>query len=176
VLSIKELRPLAQGLDGARFEQQLGPFALVQRPPSPLLAAQQLKDLAKRTMVSHRGADASALSLILEFDALVVYLLPPMRTEEELTVGRLPTCDIVLDDPSVSKQHARLRWDAGQRVCTVFDLQSKNGTWINEVQLRPTGALLSDGDVLSFGDVDYWFLLSGTLHGKLQGLPARAVR
>ena len=48
--------------------------------------------------------------------------------QEQLTIGRSSTCDIVLDDPGASRRHARL-----QRVQTGFtieDLGSTNGTWL----------------------------------------------
>lgn len=174
MLSIKELRPLARQLTVDRFEQQMGPFALVQRPPPEVLAFHG-QSAARRTVVSKRAPDDSALTLILEFDNLVVVTLPPMRSQDELAVGRMPGCDLVLEDASVSKRHAVLRWDEQARACTVRDLGSRNGTWIDEQRLHSGPAQLHDGDVLSFGDADYWFLLTGTLHGKLQALPARAV-
>lgn len=176
MLSIKELRPLARQLTADRFEREMGPFALVQRPPSALVDAYRISELSKKTVISKRAPDESALSMILEFDNLVVATLPPMRSQDELAVGRLPGCDLVLEDASVSKRHAVLRWDENQQACTVRDLGSRNGTWIDEQRLHSGQATLTDGDVLSFGDVDYWFLLTGTLHGKLQALPARAPR
>lgn len=154
----------------------MGPFALVQRPPPAVLAARGLSSVAKSTVVSKRAPDESALSLIMEFDELVVFTLPPMRTEDELSVGRLPTCDITLDDPSVSKQHAQLNWDDSARRCTLRDLGSRNGTWIDGQKVHEGDVSLRDGDVVSFGDVDYWYLLTPTLHAKLQGLPERASR
>jgi hypothetical protein len=59
---------------------------------------------------------------------------------EDLTVGRHPACDVVLDDPSVSRWHARLRFRDGTWM--LQDLDSRNGTWVNDVrvgrcQLRP---------------------------------------
>jgi len=176
VLSIKELRPLARKLTVDRFEREMGPFALVQRPPSALLDAHAISAVSKKTVISKRAPDDSALSMILDFDDLVVATLPPMREQDELAVGRLPVCDLMLEDASVSKRHAVLRWDQNAQRCSVRDLGSRNGTWIDEQRIHNGVSLLTDGDVLSFGDADYWFLLTGTLHGKLQALPARSTR
>jgi hypothetical protein len=60
--------------------------------------------------------------------------------EDELLLGRHLGCDIVLDDLSVSRRHAQLRFRDGHWV--LQDLQSKNGTLINRVpvvrcQLHP---------------------------------------
>ena len=42
-----------------------------------------------------------------------------------------------------------------------------NGTFLNaSVRLRRE-TTLKNGDILSFGEVQYWFLLTGTLHEKL---------
>ncbi|MGI8714839.1 MAG: FHA domain-containing protein [Solirubrobacteraceae bacterium] len=68
---------------------------------------------------------------------------------DELLVGRHPVCDIVLDDLSVSRRHARLRFRDGRWV--LQDLESTNGTLVNgesvgRCQLRP-------GDEVHLGDV-----------------------
>lgn len=166
MLSIQELRALASRLTLTAFEQQMGPFALIQRPPQPL-QAQALLQASRRTVLKKRSDAESALTLILEFENLVVVSLPPVRPVDEFIVGRLPDCDVVVDDPSVSKRHAQLTWDAQERRCTVKDLSSRNGTYVDEVELGRRDAQLRDGDVLSFGDADFWFLLTSTLHGKI---------
>ena len=48
--------------------------------------------------------------LLFEFEELQVATLPPMGESDSLRFGRLPDCDVVLTDSSVSKQHAELRW------------------------------------------------------------------
>jgi hypothetical protein len=69
-------------------------------------------------------------------------------TEEELVVGRHPACDVVLDDLSVSRRHARLTFRDGNWV--LCDLSSTNGTRLNG---RPVvRCRLLPGDVLRLGD------------------------
>lgn len=66
---------------------------------------------------------------------------PLERTQ--ITIGRSPDCDIVLDDRQVSRHHALIRWENGQYI--VQDLGSKNGTHVNGREL--TGPyVLQDGD------------------------------
>jgi adenylate cyclase len=70
--------------------------------------------------------------------------------EGRTIVGRAPQCDVVINDDSISRQHARLVVRADQVQLT--DLQSRNGTYlaggaIGEVTLR-------GGEQLSFGDVE----------------------
>lgn len=64
---------------------------------------------------------------------LAKYALP----DGETSVGRSPRSQILLSDWSVSRQHARLSNTNGS--VTVRDLNSKNGTFINDrqVQLSP---------------------------------------
>ncbi|MCS6872657.1 MAG: FHA domain-containing protein [Anaerolineae bacterium] len=63
-----------------------------------------------------------------------------------LIIGREPDCDIILNEPKISRQHVRLTQTAEGRF-QVEDLQSRNGTWVNGVPLK--GArLLEDGDEL----------------------------
>jgi hypothetical protein len=66
-----------------------------------------------------------------------------------ITIGREAGSDIVLEDPQVSRHHARLTLQAG--VYVVEDLGSTNGTFINEQRLTGTRPI-NPGDVLRLGD------------------------
>jgi pSer/pThr/pTyr-binding forkhead associated (FHA) protein len=70
---------------------------------------------------------------------------------EDLVVGRHPTADIRLDDPLVSRFHARLRV-SGSSVL-LEDLGSTGGTRVNGARLQGPCHLQS-GDVVSFATVD----------------------
>src|SRR3954471_17612668 len=48
-------------------------------------------------------------------------------------VGRSPSCELRVEDTSVSRRHAAFELVAGQ--LRVTDLESRNGTWINEVSI-----------------------------------------
>ncbi len=52
-----------------------------------------------------------------------------------MTIGRAPGNDLVLDHPSVSRQHARLEFDGTDY--RVVDLGSTNGTLLGEIRLLP---------------------------------------
>jgi putative nucleotidyltransferase with HDIG domain len=71
---------------------------------------------------------------------------------ESKTLGRSVQAEVVLDEPSLSRLHARLSVDR-DGVVTVEDLGSKNGVFINGVP-RQSGSLMS-GDVVRFGLLDY---------------------
>jgi len=55
---------------------------------------------------------------------------PPSPPERDtLIIGRLPTCDLAIASPLVSREHARLLCDPSG--VTLEDLRSTNGTFIN---------------------------------------------
>jgi hypothetical protein len=69
-------------------------------------------------------------------------LMAGPRYGEELSVpapvvvlGRAAACDVVIDDDSVSAQHARLEFDTG--AWRITDLGSTNGTAVEGVKLAP---------------------------------------
>lgn len=179
MLSVKELRTLASRLSAAEFRKQLGPFVLVQRPPdesAPGTDRMGVPAGVARTMVAKPEAMSSgALALLFQFDDLVVASVPPLHGVDELSVGRQPDSDLVLDDPSVSKKHAVLRWDEQAQRCTIQDAGSTNGTFLNASIRLKRETVLKNGDILSFGEVQYWFLLTPTLFEKLTQAPARDI-
>lgn len=70
------------------------------------------------------------------------------------TVGRDSTrADIVLDDETVSAEHARIQFEQGQFY--VYDLASTNGTYVNNRSVQKQ--MLMDGDVLRLGDAQLVF-------------------
>lgn len=68
----------------------------------------------------------------------------------EITIGRDPACDCVLDDYTVSAQHARLSYRQGQ--WWLEDLRSTNGTFLNQEAVSMP-LVITIGDELRFGQV-----------------------
>ena len=67
----------------------------------------------------------------------------------ELVIGREHTCDIVFDDHSISRRHARVFLAGG--VVYLEDLGSQNGTQLNGARVEMPSVLRS-GDAISLGD------------------------
>ncbi len=88
----------------------------------------------------------SAIIEIRRGDERRELVLPP----GEAGLGRAPDNDIVLDDPLVSRRHARFAWDG--TTLSVTDLGSSNGTRVNDLELDPRAPrMLGAGDVVRIG-------------------------
>jgi len=70
-------------------------------------------------------------------------------------IGRDDSCTVVLAFGGVSRHHARITVEAGQ--CTLEDLGSKNGTFLNETRLNGITEL-HDRDVIRFDRVSLTFV------------------
>ncbi len=67
--------------------------------------------------------------------------------QRSLRVGRNPENDLCLDDPGMSRNHARIT-RLGTNYC-VEDLNSSNGTFVNGCRVK--AAQLNNGDTVQFG-------------------------
>lgn len=74
-------------------------------------------------------------------------------SRDELVIGRGEECDVIIPHASVSREHARVKKLRPGYV--LFDLQSKNGTYVNG---RPiVENLLKDGMRVRIGEVEFVF-------------------
>ena len=74
---------------------------------------------------------------------------PPTQkyfAQPEITLGRDPGCDIPLMDDTVSTRHAQLTYHHGQ--WWLEDLDSMNGTLLNESQLTMPTVITSGDEIL----------------------------
>ncbi|MBL8958098.1 MAG: FHA domain-containing protein [Myxococcaceae bacterium] len=179
MFTVEELKKLSKALKPAALRKQLGPFVLVQRPPKaevteklPLSAGPEdptnpWGEPEPTGLLKVDAVSSGTLSLVFQFDTLSVATLPPLQGVDELSVGRQPDCDLVINHASVSKRHATLRWVAEHNRASLQDLGSTNGTYINAGSKLMGEAGLHDGDIISFGEVQFWYLLTETLIDRL---------
>ena len=81
-------------------------------------------------------------------------------TVPDLVIGRNQTCDLILDEKTVSAEHARLSYHHGN--WWVEDLYSRNGTLIN-LEMLTTPAVLASGDEIQLGQVMLKIEISGDI-------------
>lgn len=90
---------------------------------------------------------APPISLALQFDGLSPQLyhfnLP------EVTIGRSPACECLINEDSISSQHARLSFHHAQ--WWLEDLASTNGTFLNNDKLTTPTVVIS-GDEIRCGE------------------------
>ena len=95
-------------------------------------------------------------------------------------IGRGPTNDVVIDSAEASRDHAVI--DVDHAFVTITDLGSRNGTFVNDVEIE--SQVLVDGDVIRLGSYVIRFVAADqeftqiealrllTMHGLLIDLPA----
>ncbi|MFH1132437.1 MAG: GGDEF domain-containing protein [Pseudomonadota bacterium] len=74
-------------------------------------------------------------------------------------IGRGDICDIVVDQDSVSRKHARIQ--IRSKSIEVADLESTNGTYVNEESI--TKRKLVSGDLIQIGSTIFKFLFGGNV-------------
>lgn len=83
---------------------------------------------------SPRAGNDDAPSLLVVGESGVFSCALPVRGE--VSVGRADDCDVVVDDPSMSRRHLVVRTD-GEGAVLVTDLGGPNGTSLGGVRLAP---------------------------------------
>jgi HD-GYP domain-containing protein (c-di-GMP phosphodiesterase class II) len=70
-----------------------------------------------------------------------------VSTGQTISLGRLKGCDVVVDDEAASRRHCTIA--AREDICVVSDLQSANGTFVNEKRIASQE--LHQGDKIRIG-------------------------
>jgi diguanylate cyclase (GGDEF)-like protein len=125
-----------------------------------------MEKVAETWITSHKRPVSSSSR-----DACLVHIYPVgssigvryLLGERPLLLGRGEECDIRIQDHSVSRRHARI--EPQQQGYVVLDLQSTNGTFVNDV-LATEGVHLRDGDYLRVGNCIYRFLAGGNVEAE----------
>ena len=119
-------------------------------PGAGAASARARVDDPAKTSVLARPERTSSAALIIDGGRRV-----PLS--DDATIGRLPECDVTLDDPSVSRRHARIRRSG--TTWSIEDLGSTNGVKVNGSRVGESD--LADGDRLHLGSVALQFSVGG---------------
>ena len=88
----------------------------------------------------------------LELSFLDAPATKPVRLQpgDEYSIGRAPECSVFINNPSVSREHAIVRY--GPEGVSVEDRNSRHGTLVNGVRTRDGGRVrIVEGDVIKLG-------------------------
>jgi pSer/pThr/pTyr-binding forkhead associated (FHA) protein len=110
-----------------------------------------------------RQQSQAAMAVHLPALTLVQQGVSPERTWRftlpQVIVGRDPGCHCRLEDGAISARHARLSYHHSQ--WWVEDLQSRNGTFLNESPVKEPIVVIS-GDQLLFGAIAFQVMMDQT--------------
>jgi len=107
-----------------------------------------------------RVDNASAYLIRLTNGGEPASVAPIAVLERDMTFGTDPVQSVrVLDDPSISPLHARIKQTA-EGVYMLYDHGSVAGTWVNFEPVTREGRRLAHGDRIHFGQMVYRFDLS----------------
>ena len=73
-------------------------------------------------------------------------------TQPQFIIGRLPECDLCLPFSEISRNHARIFYDATQQQWLVEDLSSTNGTLLNQFRVKAP-EVLANLDVIQISNI-----------------------
>ena len=92
----------------------------------------------------------------------------------EMTIGRNPGNELRVNNPSISRKHARITYDMQSAQCTITDLKSSNGTYVNGARVQEQ--VLADGDRVRVGEFpfDYVEAQEGAAFQAAQEAPPRS--
>lgn len=79
-----------------------------------------------------------------------------------LTLGRAEDCDVRINDPFVSRRHARIQPEGGGYLAV--DLHSANGTFVNEHKV--SAGRLAFGDFLRIGNRVFRFVAADSVEAR----------
>jgi len=101
-------------------------------------------------MAKSQPKSSSAVARLVFAEGEQAKTVFPLFMKETL-VGRIDSADLLLEDFTVSRLHAKFILGDKDEVY-LEDLDSREGTWVNSVSVRGP-VLLKDGDRIAFGDV-----------------------
>ena len=143
---------------------QLTPVLVWAAPPAP-----KPKALILGTVANYRREPTTA-------DPLVFPLLKRLKKVDAfplgVTLGRMSSSDVCLDEASLSRFHCYFQQDPHTQVWHVVDAESFNGTFMDGVRLAPSRpAPLHDRMDLKFGFIEMKYFSPRGLELHFQALP-----
>lgn len=130
-------------------------------PAVPIISEEEVPEEEEEPEIAHEPATEVPFGTTPETRWLLKVISGPnagaefaMRPGKSYLIGKDPaTCDIIFQDLSVSRQHAKLKIDEEQNV-SIEDLGSRNGVLVNG-ELITDRQLLSSQDLVALGTTTF---------------------
>ncbi len=121
---------------------------------------EMLEELRQQALSERDEPVEGAIDLYIEGESEPIYV----AVKEHIVLGRFKEIDedkvdlTAFFDRGVSRRHAAIHREGS--TFTIMDLESKNGTYLNDERLAPHKSYpLQDGDKLSLGELDIYVYL-----------------
>ena len=133
-------------------------------PPKKPPEGEETRILADKTyQVRIKEADKSPPSLVILMGPKGYVGRQWLLNKPEMIIGRSVNSDVFVDDPSVSRSHAKLEVNPMAEV-SLIDLGSRNKTIINTKHLpEARNYKLKNNDQIRMGNIIFKFMAKGTL-------------
>lgn len=93
-----------------------------------------------------------------------VFCVPALTVRNECTIGRSRSCDLILDSPNISRNHAKIIVQA--EAYFFVDNNSEAGCYLNDQKLKPDKCYkLNSSDSILVGN---FFILVHQIHQSKQ--------
>jgi diguanylate cyclase (GGDEF)-like protein len=125
-----------------------------------VIVSERKTNIVTPIRLGHLDADEGPPCLVVIYGPLLARRF--MLEKEEQTIGRSDDSEIRIEDDAASRSHARLL--VKDRRVTLIDLDSTNGTLVNEKAVRELE--LRDGDLVQIGETIFKFLAGGNVETK----------
>ena len=115
-------------------------------------------DRLKTEVLRPKGPQIHAMLVGVEGPQSIVGQMMRLSANETNTIGRDYSCDIVIDETSVSRHHAKIRIDEnedGELQFFIQDLATENGTEVNGQEILKH--YLKDSDRIKLGRAVFVF-------------------
>jgi hypothetical protein len=141
-------------------EEELAATPSVEKTKKQRAPSKKASSDSKSRKEAKEVKEAAASLFRINADGQPIAVVPIPIVGKEIVFGTDPVqCTQIMDDPSISSVHARLRQtdDAGY---LLLDNNSVAGTWVNYEPIPRAGYRLAHGDMVHFGQLMYRFTLT----------------
>jgi hypothetical protein len=151
-MKIKDLLDETQGMSAAKFQEEFPyPFLVKEATNESIPAPAEDRATTRLKTASAPIGDGFA-----QGDVWIYPVRPrdPENFKGAVKLGRDPDLDVVINDGSISTEHAKftLDFEGDEPIVSVVDVGSSNGTYVNGDKIEPNAPKqLSDQDSVRFG-------------------------